>query len=249
MRMNTRFNPTVSSDLHVGHIMMALINEYQAKKNGGKFIVRLDDNQEWWNLKLSRGEIVDLGSSMLTDLHWMGIEFDKWTLQSAQEDDVKIQLNKLIGSGPFPVRDLRNNFLRGPKCLYTGSTPYPYAPTMTAEAVILDYLDAISHLIRGEDLVFQGSLYAYFCDLWRLPMPQQIYLGRLTATKENGEVIEISKTDGCFKICDLRNEGYEPEYVLKMLSESCLKEPSGLWSYENVKTHPTIDLKKYPLLQ
>jgi len=49
MKYNTRFNPTISGPLHIGHLYMALVNEAEAHHTGGKFIVRADDTQDYWN--------------------------------------------------------------------------------------------------------------------------------------------------------------------------------------------------------
>lgn len=251
--MNTRFNPTIcggglhSGELHLGHLVMALINEYQAHEvNGGKFIVRFDDTQEWWRMRTSVGEDERLKRDILEDLEWAGIKVDKWESQYEMREQVSFWKEQF---GPLPVRDLRNNFLRAPKFLFTNANSFPYAPELTQEAVILDYLDAVSHLIRGAELSFQGGVYALICDLWRLPQPYQIYLDRMTVLKKDGTIEEISKTVGNYKVCDFREKGYDPSFVREMLAVACLKNFPGPWAVDNIKMHPMIILKDYPMLE
>lgn len=251
--MNTRFNPTIcggglhSGELHLGHLVMALINEYQAHEvNNGKFIVRFDDTQEWWRMRTTPEEDCRLKKDILEDLEWAGVKVDKWESQYEMREQVAYYKNEF---GPLPVRDLRNNFLRAPRFLFTNANSFPYAPELTQEAVILDYLDAVSHLIRGAELAFQGGVYALICDLWRLPQPYQIYVDRMTVTKKNGEVEEVSKTMGNYKVRDFRERGYSDSDVRDLLAVACLKNPDGCWSLENLKMHPTIMLKNYPMLE
>lgn len=231
--LNTRFNPTLCGNLHIGHIANILVNEYVAHSSGGKFIIRFDDNQEWWKFKLPKRETEEYRKHIMDDVYWMGINVDKWTSQYELREESK-QLIYEFNGGPLQVRDLRNNVMRGPKILYSTSTPYPYAPEMTAEAVVLDYMDAITCLIRGEDITFQGSLYWWFCDLWRLPMPQQIYIDRITSLRD-GELTEVSKSKGGYELSYFRQKGYTPENIREMLGEICKKDTDGPWSLENLK--------------
>ena len=57
MKYNTRFNPTVSGSLHVGHLYMALVNEVEAHRSGGKFYIRVDDTQDCWVVRLGKKQI------------------------------------------------------------------------------------------------------------------------------------------------------------------------------------------------
>ena len=56
MKYNTRFNPSISGALHIGHLYMALVNEMEAHRTGGKFIVRVDDTQDIWNHWIKKDE-------------------------------------------------------------------------------------------------------------------------------------------------------------------------------------------------
>ena len=46
--MNTRFNPTANGRLYLGHLYIILLNKQAVEDNGGKFICRFDDDQDYW---------------------------------------------------------------------------------------------------------------------------------------------------------------------------------------------------------
>jgi glutamyl-tRNA synthetase len=71
-----RFAPSPTGLLHVGNIRIAILNYLFARKNEGKFILRIDDT----DLERSTKESED---SILEDLKWMGIQWDEFYRQSA----------------------------------------------------------------------------------------------------------------------------------------------------------------------
>ncbi len=71
----TRFAPSPTGLLHVGNIRMALHNWLLARKNGGRFVLRIDDT----DAARSREEYVD---AIHSDLAWLGLEPDEVERQS-----------------------------------------------------------------------------------------------------------------------------------------------------------------------
>jgi glutamyl-tRNA synthetase len=66
----TRFAPSPTGHLHLGNARTALLNYLAARNSGGRFILRLEDTDE---VPGSESFIHDL----LTDLHWLGLEWDE----------------------------------------------------------------------------------------------------------------------------------------------------------------------------
>lgn len=75
MTVITRFAPSPTGNLHVGNIRAALHNWLFARKNGGRFLLRLDDT----DVERSRPEYAD---GIRADLGWLGLHWDGEERQS-----------------------------------------------------------------------------------------------------------------------------------------------------------------------
>jgi glutamyl-tRNA synthetase len=73
--VTTRFAPSPTGHLHVGNLRTAIHNWMWARKNGGRFLLRLDDT----DAERSREEYAD---SIIADLAWLGMEPDAKVRQS-----------------------------------------------------------------------------------------------------------------------------------------------------------------------
>jgi glutamyl/glutaminyl-tRNA synthetase len=222
----------------VGHIYTALVNRAEAWNSGGKFILRFDDNQEVWSIRQTQPEIREAKDHILEDLEWLGIEPDLITSQFEMKDEILRRLKayrKLPLLSPF---DLGVNKMiwvnNSAELVGTDMTLYPYHAWLTTEKVAADEIQEINLLVRGVDLITESSLYAYFCDLWRIPQPRQVYLPRLLGP--DGE--EMSKTKGGFEVREYRENGWTKQKFLWKLAQACLFDPEGEWLIDNIKTQP-----------
>ena len=68
--IRVRFAPSPTGYLHIGNVRTALFNYLFAKRNGGKFILRVEDT----DLERSR---LEYRQALVEDLRWMGIEWDE----------------------------------------------------------------------------------------------------------------------------------------------------------------------------
>lgn len=75
MTIQTRFAPSPTGYLHVGNIRTALFNYLIAKKNGGNFILRIDDTDTERSSQVFEDAIK-------RDLEWLGVEWDRIEKQS-----------------------------------------------------------------------------------------------------------------------------------------------------------------------
>jgi len=92
MTIKTRFAPSPTGHLHVGNIRTALHNWMFAKKEGGTFVLRLDDT----DAERSKEEYVD---AIRADLAWLGLAADEEQRQSARFDRYAEHLAKLKADG------------------------------------------------------------------------------------------------------------------------------------------------------
>jgi glutamyl-tRNA synthetase len=88
----TRFAPAPTGRLHVGNIRTALHNWLWARRNGGRFILRLDDTDR----ERSREEFAQ---GIREDLAWLGLVPDEEHRQSARFDRYEAALERLKAAG------------------------------------------------------------------------------------------------------------------------------------------------------
>ncbi|HEX8574308.1 MAG TPA: glutamate--tRNA ligase [Allosphingosinicella sp.] len=92
MSVFTRFAPAPTGRLHVGNIRTALHNWLWARKNGGRFILRLDDTD-------SERSSEDFARAIHEDLAWLGIPPDQVYRQSDNFDRYEAALEQLCEAG------------------------------------------------------------------------------------------------------------------------------------------------------
>jgi len=66
----TRFAPSPTGRLHLGHAYSAVLGHTRARENGGKFLLRIEDLDP----TRSRAEFVD---GIVEDLGWIGLDWDQ----------------------------------------------------------------------------------------------------------------------------------------------------------------------------
>ncbi|MBH88459.1 MAG: tRNA glutamyl-Q(34) synthetase GluQRS [Pelagibacterales bacterium] len=87
---NTRFAPSPTGHMHLGHVFSALFAYEAAKKLGGKFILRIEDIDAQRSSKLFEDSIYE-------DLDWLEINFSKEIrYQSEHMQDYKAAINELL---------------------------------------------------------------------------------------------------------------------------------------------------------
>ncbi len=94
----TRFAPSPTGYLHIGGARTALFNWLWARKNKGKFILRIEDTDIKRNTPTATQQVIE-------DLRWLGIEWDEGPevggpngpyFQSQRKDIYQNYINKLI---------------------------------------------------------------------------------------------------------------------------------------------------------
>jgi glutamyl-tRNA synthetase len=87
-----RFAPSPTGLLHVGNARTAMLNWLFAKKENGKFLLRIDDT----DTERSRPEYE---RAILEDLAWLGLTHDGFARQSERSDAYRNAAGKLKASG------------------------------------------------------------------------------------------------------------------------------------------------------
>ena len=87
-----RFAPSPTGYLHLGNVRTAIFNYLYARKNNGKFILRIEDT----DLQRSERKYVD---GIKKDLEWLGLHWDEIYFQSQRFDIYREYAQKLIEMG------------------------------------------------------------------------------------------------------------------------------------------------------
>ena len=223
----TRFAPSPTGYLHIGGVRTALFNYIFAKKNQGKFLVRIEDTDK----ERSEEQFID---AIMEGLAWVGLNpdfepikqserFDMYKeeatrlmdLGEAYEDEGAVRL-KVKREGSTLVRDLvygdiefLNSELDDIVILRSdGSPTYHFCN------VIDDNSQGVSHVIRGED---------------HLPnTPKQIQIVNALGYKEfqyahlplvlGEDKKRLSKRHAATDLMAYKNLGYLPEAVKNTLT-------------------------------
>jgi glutamyl-tRNA synthetase len=92
MSVVTRFAPSPTGRLHVGNIRTALHNYLFSRKEGGRFLLRIDDTDR----ERSREEFVN---AIRDDLTWLGLEWNAEVRQSERFDLYEREFARLNEAG------------------------------------------------------------------------------------------------------------------------------------------------------
>jgi glutamyl-tRNA synthetase len=92
MSVVTRFAPSPTGRLHVGNIRTALHNYLFARKNGGKFLLRIDDTDR-------ERSTAEFDEAIRDDLEWLGLTPDAMVRQSERFDLYERQFGLLKAAG------------------------------------------------------------------------------------------------------------------------------------------------------
>ncbi|MFA5695896.1 MAG: glutamate--tRNA ligase family protein [Bacilli bacterium] len=222
----TRFAPSPTGLLHIGNYRTALFSYLYAKQNNGQFILRIEDTDK----ERSKMEYED---NIIESLKWLGLGYDKFYRQSNNIRDHKFYLEKLIEEGKAYVAEegiirLKNpgqkitfhDIIRGDITFDTTELKdFIIAksldrPLFHLAVVIDDYLEGVTHVIRGEDHISNTprQILIYEALGWKHPM--YAHLPLVLAEDKS----KMSKRKGAKSLLEYRDLGYSPEAMLNAIA-------------------------------
>jgi len=92
MSVKVRFAPSPTGLIHVGNVRIALMNWLFARREGGTFVLRIDDTDLERSTKVFEDQIIE-------DLRWLGLDFDERFNQSERFDRYEAARAKLVETG------------------------------------------------------------------------------------------------------------------------------------------------------
>ena len=116
----TRFAPSPTGKLHLGHAYSSVLGHEQARASGGKFLLRIEDLDQ----TRSRPEYVE---AILEDLRWLGLDWaDPVLVQSQRADPYQRALQQLREQGlVYPCFCTRADIAAALEAPHGASAHYP----------------------------------------------------------------------------------------------------------------------------
>ena len=160
----TRFAPSPTGRLHLGHAYSALAAHDLAREHGGRFLLRIEDI----DVERCRPAFLD---GILEDLRWLGLPWDALTIQSMRAGAHAAALQQLRSNGLlYPCICTRSEIAasasapHGPVTVYAGTCrdrsldpgdPHPFAWRLdvgraAARLGRLDWQDADAGTVRAD---------------------------------------------------------------------------------------------------
>jgi glutamyl-tRNA synthetase len=230
----TRFPPSPTGYMQIGNIRTALFNYLYAKKNGGKFVVRIEDTDR----ERSKPEYE---KSIFADLDWLGFEYANVERQSDRTSIYRRYLDKLIDEKKAYVSEetaeegKRGSVIRfrnpGTSITFTDAIrgEITIDPTDLGDFVIAKSLDeplyhlavviddfemGVTHVIRGEDHISNTPRQILLLRGIGGNVPIYAHLPLVLAPDHT----KLSKRNGSVSLGSLREQGYLKEAVINFLA-------------------------------
>ena len=236
MIVRVRIAPSPTGSPHIGTAWQALFDYVFAKKNNGKFILRLEDTDRARYVPGSEEEIYET-------LKWLGFEYDEVYKQSERLDIYKKYSDELLEKGLAYEDEGAIRF----KIDKTGQTTYhdlvgdkditienstqedfvilksDKFPTYNFANVIDDHLMEISHVIRGNEYISSMPKYLQLYKSLGWQPPQFAHLPLLLGSDRS----KLSKRHGAKGALEFKKEGYLKEAIINFLALIGWSNPEG----------------------
>lgn len=237
-----RFAPSPTGVVHLGTVRTALFNLLFAKKNNGKYILRIEDTDRERSKK-------EFENNILESLSWFGFDFDELYYQSERTNIYKNYLQQLVSQGLAYVsqEDISNEQksedgfekrkevirFRNPHKIIVfkdeirGDIQFDTSdlgdfviaksfeePIYHFSVVVDDHEMGVTHVIRGEDHISNTPRQILIQEAIGAQTPVYIHLPLILGKDHS----KLSKRHGALSILEYRNAGYLPAAIVNYLA-------------------------------
>ncbi len=228
----TRFAPSPTGLLHIGTYRTAIFSYLYAKKNGGTFVLRIEDTDRERSKK-------EYEENILESLTWLGLTHDKFYRQSEHVSTHQSYLEKMIaegtaylskeeakdGSGTMKelVRFRNPNIditfkdeVKGDVTMNTTDlgdfvlAKNLQEPLFHFAVVVDDFLAGVTHVIRGEDHTSNTPRQILIQRALGAPTPIYAHLPLVLGPDK----LKLSKRRGAQALTSYRDKGFLPQAIL-----------------------------------
>jgi len=238
MSVRVRFAPSPTGFLHIGNVHTALFNWLFARHEGGESRLRIE------NTDTSR-EVAEATEQIQESLRWLGLDWDgELTFQLDRMERCREEAQRLLDEGhayedegAIRIR-MPDEGVTGWTDLIRGHIEYPNdkledlvavradgRPTYNFASPIEDWLDGITHVLRGEDHISNTPKQIRILEALGAPLPEYGHLANILG--DDGR--KLSKRHGDVTVEEFRADGYIPEALFNFLALLG-------WSYDDKTT-------------
>jgi glutamyl-tRNA synthetase len=233
-----RFAPSPTGFLHIGGVHTALFNWLFARHEGGEFRLRIE------NTDVSR-EVAEATDQIQESLRWLGLDWDgEVTFQLDRMDRCREEATRLVAEGKA-YEDEGAIRMRMPEegvtawdDLIRGRIEWENErlddlvivradgrPTYNFASPVEDWLDGITHVLRGDDHISNTPRQIRILEALGAPLPAYGHLANILGP--DGK--KLSKRHGATSVEEFRAQGYLPEALVNFLALLG-------WSYDDKTT-------------
>ena len=227
MPVVVRFAPSPTGFLHIGGVHTALFNWLFARHEGGQFRLRIE------NTDTSR-EVEEATAQIQDSLGWLGLDWDgEVTFQLDRLERCREEAQRLVAEGKA-YEDEGAIRIRMPDegvtvwdDLIRGRIEYPNEkledlvlvradgrPTYNFASPVEDWLDEITHVLRGDDHISNTPKQIRILEALGAPLPAYGHLANILGP--DGK--KLSKRHGATSVEEFRAAGYIPEALVNYLA-------------------------------
>ena len=225
--VRVRFAPSPTGYLHIGGARTALFNWLFARHEGGEFLLRIE------NTDVGR-EVAEATDQIKGTLSWLGLGWDgEVTFQLDRMERAQEVARELVAKGKAyedegAIRfSMPDEGVTAWEDVVLGRIEYPNEkledvvlvrsdgrPTYNFVSPLEDALDAITHVIRGQDHVSNTPKQLRILEAIGAELPAYAHVPLLNGADGR----KLSKRHGAITVEDFRAQGYLPDALVNYLA-------------------------------
>ena len=227
MSVRVRIAPSPTGFPHIGLVHTALFNWLFARHESGEFRLRIENTDTSREVEEATGKILD-------SLSWLGLTWDgEVTFQLDRMERCKEEAQRLLAEGKA-YEDEGAIRVRMPDegatawdDLIRGRIEYPNEkledlvlvradgrPTYNFASPVEDWLDGITHVLRGEDHISNTPKQIRILEALGASLPEYGHFANILGP--DGK--KLSKRHGATSVEEFRADGYIPEALVNYLA-------------------------------
>lgn len=225
--VRTRLAPSPTGKLHLGTARAALFNFLFARKNKGKFILRIEDTDR------SRSTL-EFEKDILESLEFLGLKYDEGPYRQTERLEIYQKYIEILKKKLFA--EIREGALyfkvpKSGKITFSdeihGELNFDLSkisdfvlqksdgsPLFLLTNVVDDFEMKISHVIRGDDHLPNTPRQILIAKALGFPPPRYAHLPLILAPDRS----KLSKRAGAKAISEYKDEGYLPEALINFMA-------------------------------